>query len=64
VRKARRLSGVSQEELAFRSGLDRTFISAVERGLRNPSLLSVYALADALRVDLRTLFPSSANEPP
>lgn len=55
VRKARRERGVSQEGLAFESGLDRTFVSAVERGVRNPSLTSVYALADALHIDIREL---------
>ncbi|MDE3074825.1 MAG: helix-turn-helix transcriptional regulator [Chloroflexota bacterium] len=56
VRKARRARSVSQETLAFTSGLDRTFVSAVERGVRNPSLLSVYALADALEVEIADLF--------
>jgi transcriptional regulator with XRE-family HTH domain len=55
VRRARKERHVSQEELAFRSGLDRTFVSAVERGIRNPSLLSVYALADALEIEVRGL---------
>lgn len=57
VRAARQDKGVSQEALAFESGLDRTFISAVERGVRNPSLVSVYALADALDVDVHQLMP-------
>ena len=56
VRGARHERGVSQEELAFQSGLDRTFVSAVERGVRNPSVLSVYALADALEVQIAQLF--------
>lgn len=56
VRQVRREKGVSQETLAFSSGLDRTFVSAVERGTRNPSLLSLYALADALDVDVRAFF--------
>jgi transcriptional regulator with XRE-family HTH domain len=56
VRQTLRAKGVSQEALAFNSGLDRTFVSAVERGARNPSLLSLYALADALDVDVRAFF--------
>jgi len=56
VRRARSERGVSQETLAFSSGLDRTFISAVERGARNPSLVSVYALADALGLEVREFF--------
>jgi len=58
VRKARIEKGVSQETLAFESGLDRTFISAVERGQRNPSLLSVYAVADALNSSVGELLTS------
>ena len=56
VRRARSERGVSQETLAFSSGLDRTFISAVERGVRNPSLASIYALADALGMEIRQFF--------
>lgn len=56
VRNARLERGVSQEKLAFESGLDRTFISAIERGVRNPSVLSLCALADALELDAGDLF--------
>jgi transcriptional regulator with XRE-family HTH domain len=62
VRQVRRERGVSQERLAFASGLDRTFISALERGVHNPSLLSVFALAEALNVDIRDFFaPNPAD---
>ena len=57
VRTIRKGRGVSQETLAFDSGLDRTFVSAVERGVRNPSLISIYALADALETNVRDFFP-------
>ena len=42
--------GYSQEELAFRSELHRTYVSAVERGIRNPTVLTVGKLAAALGV--------------
>jgi transcriptional regulator with XRE-family HTH domain len=49
--RARRLElKLTQEELADRARFDRTYISMVERGLRNPALLNICALANALRV--------------
>jgi two-component system, response regulator len=48
--------GISQEELAGRAGLHRTYISDVERGARNVSLESIHRLATALEVPLSVLF--------
>jgi CheY-like chemotaxis protein len=48
--------GISQEELADRAGLHRTYISDVERGMRNPSLESIAKLAQALDLTLPALF--------
>jgi CheY-like chemotaxis protein len=53
--------GISQEELAARAGLHRTYVSDVERGERNPSIGSVQKLADALQVSLSTLFEKAAK---
>jgi len=50
VRELRKRSGLSQEDLALESRLDRTFVSHVERGARNASILSVLKLARALGV--------------
>ena len=48
LRNARKAVGVSQEKLALQVGLDRTYISMLERGLRQPSLTTIFLLAPAL----------------
>ena len=67
VRLRRDHLGISQEELAGRAGLHRTYISDVERGARNVSLESIYRLATALEVPMSTLFARmeelSSDEP-
>lgn len=50
LREARQEKGLSQEELADRAGLHRTYISQVERGLKSPSLRSLEQIANALGV--------------
>lgn len=50
VRALRLASGKSQEEFAFDSGIHRTYVSGVERGTRNPSLVLVARFAAALDV--------------
>lgn len=50
LRNLRKTKGLSQEELAYRSGLDRTYISLLERGLRQPSLSSILQLSNPLGV--------------
>ena len=56
VRRARLSQGLSQEKLAEKADLDRTYISGIERGLRNVSLLNICKIADALRLPIRELF--------
>ena len=46
---------LSQEELAFRAGLDRTYPSLMDRGLRQPTIGRLIALGFAMRVDPSTL---------
>ncbi len=57
IRRRRVRLGVSQEELAFRAGLDRTYVSSLERGHRNVSLVNLHRLAEALDVRPRDLLP-------
>ncbi|MBW6507874.1 MAG: helix-turn-helix domain-containing protein [Rhodobacteraceae bacterium] len=51
VRRFRELKGISQEELAFDADLHRTYVSGVERGVRNPTVQIVAKLATALGVE-------------
>jgi transcriptional regulator with XRE-family HTH domain len=51
----RKRKGISQEKLAETSKLDRTFISLLERGLRQPSLSTLFRLAHALDTTASTL---------
>lgn len=48
LRQLRNEAGVSQEQLAFMCNLDRTFISMLERGVRQPSLASIIAISESL----------------
>ena len=57
VRELREALTLSQEAFAHKAGLDRTYVSGVERGRRNPTLDVLYRLADALEVEVRDLFP-------
>ena len=50
LRQQRHKAGYSQEQLALDCGLDRTFISLLERGLRQPTLTTLFSLAESLGV--------------
>jgi transcriptional regulator with XRE-family HTH domain len=56
LRELRLRAGISQEELALRADLHRTYVGSVERGERNISLANIHALADALDVDVGEFF--------
>jgi len=61
--RARRLElGLSQEAFARRAGLDRTYVSSCERGLRNVTLTSLAQLGGALGVEARDLLKADENE--
>jgi len=56
VKELRARSGMSQELLAYRAGMDRTYISGVERGERNVSLVNIEKIAAALQITMGYLF--------
>lgn len=56
VRKLRKERGLSQEELAFRAGLHRTYIGMIERGEKNITLTNIEKVAKALNVKMKALF--------
>ena len=65
VRELRHEIGLSQEEFASRCGLDRTYISSLERGHRNVSLKNIAAIALALNVTMSELLLGlSINDEP
>jgi transcriptional regulator with XRE-family HTH domain len=55
LRHLRQAQGWSQEDLALTAGLDRTYVSGVERGIRNPTVLVLSQLASALQVEVAVL---------
>ena len=56
LKNLRESKGYSQEKFAERVDLDRTYISGLERGLRNPSFLILKKLADSLEINVSELF--------
>ena len=52
--------GISQEELAFRADLHRTYVSGVERGIRNPTVVIIERLAKALEVEAAALLAAKS----
>ena len=63
VRRFRNERGLSQEGLAHECGLHRTYISGVERGIRNPTVLVLQKIADALNVSAAQLLMVDGSKP-
>lgn len=56
IRKLRAEQKISQEELAYRAGLHRTYIGMIERGEKNITLRNIEKIANALHVNIKDLF--------
>lgn len=59
VRDQRIKKGLSQEEFADLAGLDRTYVSGIERGVRNPTVRTLKTIADALDMSISELLEES-----
>ncbi|CAD5976963.1 Regulatory protein MunI [Planktothrix tepida] len=62
IRQYRMSIRISQEELGLRSHLDRTYISGLERGVRNPSLTVLVSLASGLNITVSELLENLETE--
>ncbi|WP_447880703.1 helix-turn-helix domain-containing protein [Serratia fonticola] len=56
IRELRREMGLSQEDFADKCGIDRSYMSGIERGVRNPTLEILWAISGGLGLDLSHLF--------
>jgi transcriptional regulator with XRE-family HTH domain len=60
AKRLRRAAGISQAELAERMGIDRAYVSGLEQGARNPTIITLWHMAKALDVPVAEFFA----EPP
>lgn len=56
IKELRALRKISQEELAARADIDRTYVNSVENGKRNISIINIEKIAKALKTDLAVFF--------
>ena len=62
LRRHRSEKNISQEELAFLSGVDRTFVSRLERGIRQPTITTLIGIGQALGVPAADLVRETEKE--
>ena len=56
VRELRQAKGLSQEALAFKAGIDRTYMTSIENGKRNVSIQNIEKVINALEVSVQEFF--------
>ncbi len=61
-KRLREVKGLTQEQVEVRSGLSQTYLSALERGKRNPTLITVYEISQALGVHYLDLLQPNTDE--
>jgi transcriptional regulator with XRE-family HTH domain len=61
IQNERKRNGLSQEKLAELAGLHRTYISDIERGVRNPTITTIFTLCKALNITMSELLKEFEN---
>nr|WP_257789661.1 helix-turn-helix transcriptional regulator [Curvibacter sp. AEP1-3] len=64
IKELRYEKSLTQEDLADRTGMFRTYLSRIEAGLANPTLTMLHTLAGALEVEIEELFSPAKSVPP
>ena len=62
VRQLRKEQGLSQEALAFKAGIDRTYMTSVENGKRNVSVQNIEKIINALEISIQDFFSTDIFE--
>ena len=62
VRELRQLQKLSQEALAFKAGIDRTYMTSIENGKRNVSIQNIEKIISALEISVQEFFSGITNE--
>ena len=62
VRRYRRETGLSQQEVANRMGVDRAYVSGLELGQRNPTVVTLWHAAQALGIEVHLLLESKVSD--
>ena len=58
IKQLRELKSMSQKDLAYLSGLDRSYIASVEKGQRNISIVNIEKISKALKISVKEFFDS------
>lgn len=56
IRSMRKARGISQEELAHRSQVDRAYMSSIERGIQNPGVMTIIRIAKGMDISVAEIF--------
>jgi len=59
IRSMRKARGISQEELAHRSQVDRAYMSSIERGIQNPGVMTIIRIAKGMDTSVAEIFATA-----